>query len=201
MSDAPDFGYSQIEWEKTNRENVLLVEAEYRQRFEGTLAGEESLDKKAQYILTGLIALITAILGLAFSQAKNIELQYLIGLFTLASLFGLASMCASVSLYPRSYAHLGATPADLNVAAWAPLLNGNDKDAQRLYGVRIKEYARAISDHTSENAKKSRWLKLALLATVLALPASIAATVSVAFVNASKPAVTAPVAAVPLGPP
>jgi hypothetical protein len=201
MSGASDFGYSQIEWEKASRENVMLVEAEYRQRFEGTLAGNEDLDKKAQYVLTGLIGLITAILGLAFSQARNMDIQYLIGLFTLASTFGLASIFASVSLYPRPYAHLGTTPADLNVGAWAHLLNGNEKDALRLYGVRIKEYSRAISNNALENAKKSRWLKLALIATVLAFPASIAATASVALFDVSKPAVAAPVASVPVSPP
>lgn len=71
MSDTSDFGYSKIEWEKTNRENVTQVEAEYRQRFEGTLAGQADLDKKAQYILTGLITLVSALLGLAFFQAKT----------------------------------------------------------------------------------------------------------------------------------
>src|ERR1043166_5708805 len=138
MIEEPDYGYSKVVWEQMTPENVKLVEAEYRQRFEGTLSAWQDLDKKAQFILTGLVGLMTAILGLAFSQAKSLEPQYAIGLYALAVMFGLGALCASASFYPRTYAHLGTTPGDLNVAAWLDLLKGNEQNALRLYGGRIK---------------------------------------------------------------
>src|SRR4051812_584036 len=103
MADDPDFGYSQVDWEQTNAANVTLVEAEYRQRFDGTLSDAQDLDKKAQFVLSGLIGLVTALLGLTFAQAKNVDLQYLVALFVLAAVFGLGAIFASVSVYPRTY--------------------------------------------------------------------------------------------------
>lgn len=195
MKQIDDFGYQSIQWENANPKNVELVEAEYRLRFEGSLAGAADIDKKAQFVFTALIGLVTAILSLAFAQAKNVEPQYLFGLFTLAGFFGIGAVFASVSVYPRSYSHLGTTPGDLNVAAWQPLLMGDDKAAIRLAGVRIKEYAIAIDQHSRANARKSFWLKLTLWATVLSFPAALASVFLVpVFLNASKAAVIAPVA-------
>jgi hypothetical protein len=173
MADKPDYGYSQIDWEQTNPENVKLVEAEYRQRFEEALKAWQDIDKKGQFILTGLTGLLTAILGLMFSQAKNLELQYIVGLYGLAVMFACGVIFAGFSLYPRTYPHLGVTPADLNVAAWEPLLKGCSKHALELCGVRIKEYARRIIEHDRSNAKKSRWLKFAVIAIVLSFPIAI----------------------------
>ena len=196
MSTDPDFGYSNVVWEDMNPDNLRLVEAEYRQRFEGTLNDAQDLDKKAQFVLTGLV---TAILGLAFSQAKDMQFQYLTGLYALAVTFGLGAIFANLSLYPRTYAHLGATPTDLNVTAWLPLLKGGDKDALRLSGVRIKEYAVAIDQHTCENAKKSRWLKRAMTATALSFPIALVSVAAAAAVlvllHSTKATVVAPVLA------
>jgi hypothetical protein len=196
MSAKDDFGYGNVEWEKANAKNVELVEAEYRQRFEGSLAGAADIDKKAQFVFTALVGLVTAILTLAFAQARNVETHYLVGLFTLASFFGVGAVFASVSVYPRSYSHLGTTPANLNVSEWTPLLMGDEKAAIRLSGVRIKEYARAIYDHTRANQRKSFWLKLTLWATVLSFPVALALVFLVAiFLHAPKAAVVAPIAA------
>jgi hypothetical protein len=199
MNDDSDFGYSRIEWEQTSAENVKLVEAEYRLNFDGTLTDAQDLDKKAQFVLTGLLGLTTAVLSFAFSQSKDLELRYLVGLYVLASTLGLGAVFACLSLLPRTYSRAGTTPNNLDVSHWKPLLQGDEKDVRRLYGVRIRSYARAIKAHTAVNGRKSRWLKYALstaVVSVFATLASAAVTPAVlVFLNLTKAAVVAPVLA------
>jgi hypothetical protein len=189
MSDEGDFGYSQIVWETTSPENVKLAEAEYRLSFDGTLVDAQDLDKKAQYVLTGLIGLTTAILGFAFTQSKQLDVQYLVALYVLASTFGLGAVFASVSLLPRTYCRAGTTPNNLDVSEWKPLLVGSEEDARRLYGLRIRAYSRAISSHNVVNAQKSFWLRMALISAVVAVFAALASAAATAavlvFLNAA----------------
>ncbi|MCW5691629.1 MAG: hypothetical protein KIT48_04630 [Pseudolabrys sp.] len=173
-----DYGYSDIKWEDMNEANVRLVEAEYRQRLEGTIKGSDEIDKKAQYILTGLIGLVTALIGLSFTQAERVEIQYLVGLYALATVFILGAICSAISLRPRMFVHPGSTPQDLNVAKWQELLRGDEKTAIRLAGVRIKEYARGIARNEQSNAQKSWWLQAAIILTAAAAPTSLLTTVA-----------------------
>jgi len=177
MFEEHDYGYANIKWEEMNETNVKLVEAEYRERFEGTIRGSDDIDKKAQYVLSGLIGLITAIIGVSFTQAK--DLQYLVRLYTLATSFILAAVCSAISLRPRVFVHPGSTPHDLNVGSWEPLLAGNEKTAIRLCGVRIKEYARGIARNERSNAQKSRWLQAAIFVIATATPLALLATIAV----------------------
>lgn len=198
-----DYGYSSISWEEANFNNIKLVEAEYRERLDGTLKDFQDIDKKSQFVLTGLIGLITAILGLGLSQSKNIDSQHLIGILTLASMFGVGAIFATFSVFPRTYAHFGVTPSDLNVAEWSKLLLGNEKDACRLSGVRIKEYARAIEQHNESNRKKSYWLKLALIATVASPISAVLFTAAATLVlrNAPHTGAVTPIATAAVCPP
>jgi hypothetical protein len=71
MTELKDYGFASIKWEEMNETNVRLVAAEYRERFEGTLKGSDDIDKKAQYVLSGLIGLVTVLIGVSFTQAKG----------------------------------------------------------------------------------------------------------------------------------
>jgi hypothetical protein len=197
MSEQSDFGYGDIKWEEMNADNAKLVEAEYRQRFDASIKGWDDIEKKGQYVLSGIIGLTTAVVGLSFTQAKNIDPQYLIGLFVLAVALIVAAAFVAWSLYPRPYINPGFTPSDLNVSKWLDLLSGKEKSAIRLCGVRIKELAKAIHINEASNAAKSSWLRNAIIATVAAFPAALV-SVAVAsgflgFAKVTGPAVPAPV--------
>jgi hypothetical protein len=202
MINQSDFGYADVKWEEMNAENAKLVEAEYRQRFDASIKGWDDIDKKGQYVLSGIIGLITAVVGLSFTQAKNIDSQYLIGLFVLAIALIIAAAFVAWSLYPRPYINPGFTPSDLNVSKWLRLLSGDEKSAIRLCGVRIKELARAIHINETSNAAKSTWLRNAIIATVAAFPAALVSVAVAAGIlrlaKVSGTAVAAPIH-VPVG--
>jgi len=183
MTEQQDYGYSKINWEEMNETNAKLVAAEYRERFEGTLKGSDDIDKKAQYVLSGLIGLVTVLIGESFTQAQDLPLEYLAGFYALAIVFTVAAVCCAISLRPRLFSHPGATPEDLNVAKWEALLAGNEKSAIRLHGVRIKEYARGITRNETSNGQKSWWLHAAIVLTAAAAPIALLATVAVVVLS------------------
>lgn len=204
MSEQSDFGYDAVNWEEVNAENAKLVEAEYRQRFEGTIKGWEDVDKKAQFVLSGLIGLITAVVGLSFTQARSIDTQYLVSLLVLATVLIVAAAFAATSLYPRRYVYSGFTPSDLNVSKWIALLKGDEKSAIRLCGVRTKELARGIYVNDSSNAAKPKWLRNAIIATVAAFPIALLSVEVARWIgglsNTAGAAIIAPASIAPCAP-
>jgi hypothetical protein len=170
MRDDNDFGFGQVDWERTNSDNVKLVESEYRERLTGAIAAWNDLDSKARFLFTGLIGLVTALLGWVFSQSQNIELDYKIGIYTLVVVFIVSSMLVAKSITPRPYAYLGVTPKDLNVSRWWPLLKGDRSTYSRFLGMKIKEYSRAIVEAERSNDLKALWMARAIRVIISAFP-------------------------------
>ena len=196
MSKPNDYGYAEINWEETTPANVKLVEAEYRERLTNALATWNDLDGKARTLFPVLISLITVLGGWVLSQSQSLGHESQLGLYALAVMLFCAAMCVAGAMLPRNYSYPGMTPNDLT--SWKPLLFGNDKDALRLSGARITEYAKAIVAVEKSNDSKARWLKRSVQLILAAFPLAVlfakAATVtSAALLDLSKTPVGSPI--------
>src|SRR5215216_1301522 len=113
---------------------------------------------RAPFLFSGLVGLVTALVGWTLSQQHTLALESKVGLYTLAILLFAAAMLVACAILPRPYAYPGVTPRDLNVAAWSALLHGDDKQAVRLSGVRISQYAEDIVVTERSNDSKGKWM-------------------------------------------
>jgi hypothetical protein len=198
VATSDDFGYSAIKWEEANAANVRLVEAEYRERLTGAIAAWNDQDGKARFLFSGLVGLVTAIVGWTLSQLQNLGFESQVGLCSLAALLFCAAMFVACAILPRPYPYLGVTPADLDVSKWSPLLQGDDKQALRLSGVRIAQYAKDIVETERSNHSKGKWMAWSVRLTLAALPLSVlfalAATATPAvLLNAARAPVASPI--------
>lgn len=189
-----DYGYSKINWEAATAENVEAVEGKYRLKLGQAVAGWSDLEQKSRFVLTGLIAIATALTGWAYANFPLLKAPYALAMGTLCILFVAAAFFAALSLRPYGYSTAaGVTPDYLNVEIWAPLLNGEGGEMTRLRGIRIKEYARGIDLCDEANRRKSCDLRLSIETAMASFPVSLAVLIASSFLDPAHSAVASPI--------
>ncbi|RUV91934.1 hypothetical protein EOA75_18305 [Mesorhizobium sp. M1A.F.Ca.IN.022.07.1.1] len=161
---------TEIDWTKSNPENVALILAEYEKQL---VAGRELygvLDAKARWLLTVTIPLGSVISGYVVANGLMNLCAGSAALAMVLMLFA-ASLIAAFALQTRTY-RVGARLPD-NISDWRPLIMGKEAEANAFAGMRIETMASAIEINAASNATKSKHLRLAILVGTLAAPAAI----------------------------
>lgn len=160
----------EIDWSKSNPDNVALVVAEYEKRLAAGQSLYLELEAKARWLLTVTIPLGSLLAGYVFVSGLGDWCQGIAAIVLAGLLLG-SSILAGMALVTRAYG-TGAMLPDVSIDQWKTMIEGSESHAKKFAGMRLGVIAKTIETNSQSNRAKSGWVKRAVWLGCLAAPAA-----------------------------